>query len=214
MQADTGKEADVQALLARAQAMSPPVKSIFHVAGVSVDVLLPEMKPENYAEVADCKARGAWFLHQVRALIWFGLICALLFRSVRVHAYACLTNSLASAPPHTDQPTDDPPPLSTQHSLDMGIENFVCVSSIAALIGGPGMASYSSANAYLDALMRFRRQQGLPGTTFNMASLSDVGILKNNLSARKFQLKVRACVCGYACVRVRLRLCVSVCGGC
>lgn len=33
--------------------------------------------------------------------------------------------------------------------------------------------------------------QGLPGTTFNMASLSDVGILKNNLSARKFQLKVR-----------------------
>ena len=87
-------------------------------------------------------------------------------------------------------------PTQPQHSLDMGLEHFVCVSSIAALIGGPGMASYSSANAYLDALMRHRRQQGLPGTTFNMASLSDVGILKNNLSARKFQLKVRAlCMC-------------------
>ena len=115
---DTGKEADVKTLCAKARAMSPPVKSVFHVAGVSVDVLLPEMKPENYVEVADCKARGAWFLHE--------------------------------------------------NTLDMGLEHFVCVSSIAALIGGPGMASYSSANAYLDALMRFRRGQGLPGTTFNM----------------------------------------------
>lgn len=44
----------------------------------------------------------------------------------------------------------------------MDLEHFVCVSSIAALIGGPGMASYSSANAYLDALMRFRRQQVRP----------------------------------------------------
>jgi len=137
---DTGNEADVKKLCAHAKAMSPPVKSVWHVAGVSVDVLLPEMKPENYVEVADCKARGAWFLHE--------------------------------------------------NTLDMGLDHFVCVSSIAALIGGPGMASYSSANAYLDALMRFRRQQGLPGTTFNMASLSDVGILKSNLSARKFQLKV------------------------
>jgi len=137
---DTGNEADVKKLCAHAKTMSPPVKSVWHVAGVSVDVLLPEMKPENYMEVADCKARGAWFLHE--------------------------------------------------NTLDMGLDYFVCVSSIAALIGGPGMASYSSANAYLDALMRYRRQQGLPGTTFNMASLSDVGILKNNLSARKFQLKV------------------------
>lgn len=137
---DTGKEEDVKALCAKAKAMSPPTKSIFHVAGVSVDVLLPEMKPENYVEVADCKARGAWFLHE--------------------------------------------------NSLDMHLENFVCVSSIAALIGGPGMASYSASNAYLDALMRYRRSQGLAAAAFNMASLSDVGILKNNLSARKFQLKV------------------------
>jgi len=140
---DTGNEADFKKLCAYAKAMSPLVKSVWHVAGVSVDVLLPEMKPENYVEVADCKARGAWFLHE--NTLEMGLV---------------------------------------------GLDHFVCVSSIAALISGPGMASYSSANAYLDALMRFRRQQSLPGTTFNMASLSDVGILKNNLSARKFQLKV------------------------
>lgn len=38
---------------------------MYHVAGVSVDVVLPEMKPENFEEVAGCKARGAWLLHEV-----------------------------------------------------------------------------------------------------------------------------------------------------
>jgi hypothetical protein len=56
----------VKRLCARAKALSPPVKSVFHVAGVSSDALLPDMTPEHYLEVADCKARGAWFLHEVK----------------------------------------------------------------------------------------------------------------------------------------------------
>lgn len=140
MTVDTAKEDDVARLCRRAHQMDPPVRAVFHVAGVSVDVVLPEMKPESLFEVADCKARGAWFLHQ--------------------------------------------------HSLSLPLDHFVCVSSIASLIGGLGMSSYSSANAFLDALMRYRRARGLPGAAFNMSSLSDVGILANNLQARKFQLKM------------------------
>ena len=66
MTVDTAKEEDVKALTDKAHKMSPPVKSIFHVAGVSVDIVLPEMKPEDFHEVADCKALGAWLLHKVR----------------------------------------------------------------------------------------------------------------------------------------------------
>lgn len=137
---DTGKEEDVTKLVNHAKAMKPPLCSIFHVAGVSIDIVLPEMKPEDFYDVANCKAAGAWWLHE--------------------------------------------------KTLGLPLENFACVSSIASLIGGLGMASYSSSNAFLDALMRYRRSLGLPGSTFNMSSLSDVGILANNLNARKFQLKM------------------------
>ena len=140
MTIDTASEEEMKKLTDRAHKISPPVKSIFHVAGVSVDIVLPEMKPEDFYEVANCKALGAWLLHK--------------------------------------------------ETLDLPIENFVVVSSIASLIGGLGMSSYASSNAYLDALMRTRRSKGLPGAAFNMSSLSDVGILANNLSARKFQLKM------------------------
>ena len=140
MTVDTASEADMKRLTDRAHAVSPPVKSIFHVAGVSVDIVLPEMKPEDFYEVANCKALGAWLLHK--------------------------------------------------ETLDLPLENFVVVSSIASLIGGLGMSSYASSNAYLDALMRTRRAAGRPGAAFNMSSLSDVGILANNLAARKFQLKM------------------------
>lgn len=55
--------------------------------------------------------------------------------------------------------------------------------------GGVGNGAYASANAFLDALVRYRRSQGLPGHTYNMNSLSDVGLLKRNAAARNWQRK-------------------------
>jgi phthiocerol/phenolphthiocerol synthesis type-I polyketide synthase D len=51
---------------------------------------------------------------------------------------------------------------------DLPLDHFVVVSSLASQIGGRGVAYYCAANAYLDSLIRFRRNQGLPGMTFNM----------------------------------------------
>jgi len=74
-------------------------------------------------------------------------------------------------------------------SRDLSLDTFVCISSLVSQLGGTGTTYYCAANAFLDALARLRRSQGLPCLSFNMASLSDVGILAENVKARQIQIK-------------------------
>ncbi|KAJ5888153.1 type I iterative polyketide synthase [Penicillium taxi] len=55
------------------------------------------------------------------------------------------------------------------------LDFFVVISSITSLCGSIGQASYASANAYLDALIRHRRSLGLPGATLNLGGVGDIG---------------------------------------
>lgn len=54
--------------------MDPPVKAVFHVAGISIDKMLYECTDESFAEVGDCKCKGAWWLHEVGYFSLF-LVC-------------------------------------------------------------------------------------------------------------------------------------------
>ncbi|KAI3396833.1 hypothetical protein diail_11662 [Diaporthe ilicicola] len=58
------------------------------------------------------------------------------------------------------------------HPLDF----FTCFSSISTIVGNPGQANYSAANAYLDSLMDWRRAQGQVGASINVAAVSSVGV--------------------------------------
>ncbi|HEU4360009.1 MAG TPA: SDR family NAD(P)-dependent oxidoreductase, partial [Mycobacterium sp.] len=53
---------------------------------------------------------------------------------------------------------------------------WVGFSSMAALLGLPGQLGYATANAWLDALLAWRRASGLPATAINWGQWSDVGI--------------------------------------
>jgi amino acid adenylation domain-containing protein len=71
--------------------------------------------------------------------------------------------------------------LSRPFSLDF----FICFSSVASLWGIHGMASYTAANMFLDALSYYRRSMGLKGTTINWGPWSDIGVVAEyNMSER------------------------------
>lgn len=55
------------------------------------------------------------------------------------------------------------------HTLtrDRGLDFWVDFSSVSALLGNPGQASYAAGNAYADAIAQYRRMQGLPSLSIN-----------------------------------------------
>ncbi len=55
------------------------------------------------------------------------------------------------------------------------LDYFVLFSSAASLIGSPGQGNYAAANAFLDQLASYRRQQGYPGLCISWGRWGEVG---------------------------------------
>jgi acyl transferase domain-containing protein len=67
--------------------------------------------------------------------------------------------------------------LLEQALSDKPLDFFVVFSSLAALTGAPGQGNYAAANAYVDALMLNRKNNGLPSLTINWGGWSGAGML-------------------------------------
>jgi acyl carrier protein len=64
------------------------------------------------------------------------------------------------------------------HTLtqNLALDFFAGFSSMTALLGSPGQGNYAAANAFMDGLMRYRRNLGLPGLSINWRPWAEQGM--------------------------------------
>ncbi len=73
---------------------------------------------------------------------------------------------------------------------ELSLDFVILFSSIASLTGNPGQGNYAAANAFLDGLAHYRRQQGLPALTINWGGWAESNGLRG-MAARTAQVRNR-----------------------
>lgn len=72
------------------------------------------------------------------------------------------------------------------------LDFFVCLSSLAYVVGNRGQSSYTAANAFMAALVARRRKQGLAGSVVHVGGILGEGYLARQLTLEKQAMLRRA----------------------
>lgn len=72
--------------------------------------------------------------------------------------------------------------------INTPLDFFIALSSVAGIVGNRGQAAYSAANVFLDGFMEYRQSLSLPGTSIDLAAVSDVGYLADSDAQRRQEI--------------------------
>ncbi|KAK3990438.1 Compactin diketide synthase mokB [Cladorrhinum sp. PSN332] len=74
--------------------------------------------------------------------------------------------------------------------LPKDLDFFICMSSVAGVVGSRGQGNYNAGNTYQDAMARHRRALGLKGTSIDLGIVEGVGFAANQgVTAQRFLTK-------------------------
>ncbi|KAI0377914.1 hypothetical protein F5Y04DRAFT_284381 [Hypomontagnella monticulosa] len=67
--------------------------------------------------------------------------------------------------------------LNMHRMLPKDLDFFICMSSAAGQIGSIAQSNYNAGNTYQDAVVHYRRAQGLKGTSINLGWMGEIGFV-------------------------------------
>ncbi|OXA40383.1 Phthiocerol synthesis polyketide synthase type I PpsC [Folsomia candida] len=127
---DISTQAGVNEILEKIYCLNmPPLRGVFHLAGVLADATIPNMTMEKLETVWAGKVAGAFTLHAATSRL--------------------------------------------------NLEHFVLFSSANWILGGPGQANYSAANAALASLADFRHRLGLKAISIAWGRWGEIGMVRD-----------------------------------
>ncbi|KAL9087951.1 MAG: hypothetical protein Q9159_003393 [Coniocarpon cinnabarinum] len=70
-------------------------------------------------------------------------------------------------------------------AASLPLDFFICLSSVAGIVGNRGQAAYAAANTFLDAFCAYRNTLDLPATAIGLTAVSGVGYLAEQNAERR-----------------------------